>query len=111
MDKASDFRVLVAPSAAGCRPKMVIREAVVGDAEEACTMVRRSITELCAADHGNDPAILARWLDNKTPENVEFRVWAESGPTGVASARTGVWAKAGIPVRARNRFRSYIEFC
>ena len=26
--------------------------------------------------------------------------WAESTPTGVASARTGVWAKAGIPVRA-----------
>jgi hypothetical protein len=64
---------------------MVIREAVAGDAEEACTVVRRSIAELCAADHGNDPAILARWLDNKTPENVvvrqfEFRVWAESGP-------------------------------
>ncbi len=36
-------------------------------------MLRRSIAELCDADHGNDPAILARWLDNKTPENVS--VW------------------------------------
>ena len=33
----------------------------------------------------------------------EFRFWAESGPTRVASGRTGVWAKAGIPVRTRNR--------
>uniref|UniRef100_UPI0035AEFBC2 GNAT family N-acetyltransferase n=1 Tax=Stella sp. TaxID=2912054 RepID=UPI0035AEFBC2 len=37
-----------------------------------------SIAELCAADHRNDPAILARWLGNKTVENV--RRWiAEAG--------------------------------
>nr|WP_249127532.1 GNAT family N-acetyltransferase [Bradyrhizobium lablabi] len=32
--------------------------------------MRRSISELCAADHHNDPAILGRWLANKTPEIV-----------------------------------------
>jgi GNAT superfamily N-acetyltransferase len=32
--------------------------------------VRASITELCFADHKGDPDILARWLANKTPENV-----------------------------------------
>ena len=32
--------------------------------------MRRSIAELCAADHSDDPEILARWLSNKTPENV-----------------------------------------
>lgn len=32
--------------------------------------MRASITELCAADHGNDPDILGRWLANKTPENL-----------------------------------------
>jgi len=52
---------------------MEIREAVADDAEEACNVMRRSIRELCAADHGDDPAILARWLANKTPENVA--VW------------------------------------
>ena len=52
---------------------MQIREAVAGDSEQACNVMRRSITELCAADHGNDFAILARWLANKTPENVA--VW------------------------------------
>jgi GNAT superfamily N-acetyltransferase len=49
---------------------MEIRDAVAGDAEEACAVLRRSISELCRADHGNDPATLARWLENKTPENV-----------------------------------------
>jgi hypothetical protein len=48
---------------------MEIRDAVIEDARVACQMLRRSITELCAADHRNDPAILSRWLGNKTPEN------------------------------------------
>jgi GNAT superfamily N-acetyltransferase len=49
---------------------MEIRDARMQDAPAACTVLRRSITELCVADHGNDPAILSRWLSNKTPENV-----------------------------------------
>jgi GNAT superfamily N-acetyltransferase len=47
-----------------------IRDAVPADAEAACDVLRRSISQLCAADHGNDPAILGRWLRNKTPEIV-----------------------------------------
>lgn len=47
-----------------------IREARVEDADAACEVMRRSITELCAEDHNNDPAWLADWLANKTPENV-----------------------------------------
>jgi GNAT superfamily N-acetyltransferase len=35
--------------------------------------MRRSIAELCVADHKNDPVILARWLGNKTVEN--FVAW------------------------------------
>jgi GNAT superfamily N-acetyltransferase len=31
-------------------------------------VIRRSISELCEADHRNDPEILRRWLANKTPE-------------------------------------------
>ena len=40
------------------------------DAAAVCEVLTRSILELCAADHRNDPAILARWLRNKTPESV-----------------------------------------
>ena len=49
---------------------MLIRDATAADAATACAVLRASISELCVADHGNDPAILARWLGNKTPENV-----------------------------------------
>ena len=49
---------------------MEIRDAVLADAPAACAVLRRSITELCTADHRNDPAILERWLANKTPEIV-----------------------------------------
>jgi GNAT superfamily N-acetyltransferase len=56
---------------------MEVRDAIPDDAAAACEVLRRSISELCVADHGNDPAILARWLSNKTPES--FRSWIRSG--------------------------------
>ena len=49
---------------------MKIRDAVAEDAPAACDVIRRSIIELCTADHYNDPAILERWLANKAPENI-----------------------------------------
>ena len=49
---------------------MQIRDAMPEDAGDACEVLRRSIIELCVADHHNDPAILDRWLANKTPEIV-----------------------------------------
>jgi GNAT superfamily N-acetyltransferase len=49
---------------------MRIRDAALADAESICAVLRRSISELCHADHGGDPAILNGWLFNKTPENV-----------------------------------------
>ena len=49
---------------------MNIRDATTADASEACAVLRASITELCLTDHRNDPAILASWLANKTPEIV-----------------------------------------
>jgi GNAT superfamily N-acetyltransferase len=52
---------------------MIIRDAVFADAPAACQTMRRSIAELCVADHNNDQAILQQWLRNKTPEI--FRTW------------------------------------
>ena len=52
------------------RANTEIRDAVVADAPAACDVLRRSIAELCGADHKGDPAILERWLANKTPESV-----------------------------------------
>lgn len=49
------------------------RSAIPSDAIAAIEVVRRSISKSCTADHRNDPATLARWLANKTPET--FRAW------------------------------------
>lgn len=49
---------------------MIIRDAEAKDADEACAVLRRSIVELCVADHRNDPTLLSAWLSNKTPETV-----------------------------------------
>jgi SAM-dependent methyltransferase len=46
--------------------KMKIRDAVPEDAPAACEVIRRSISELCGADHQNDP----EWLATKTAEIV-----------------------------------------
>jgi putative acetyltransferase len=47
-----------------------IRQATPSDAPAACTLLRRSIEEGCAADHARRAEILQPWLSNKTPENV-----------------------------------------
>lgn len=47
-----------------------IREANAGDAEAACEVLRRSITELCQLDYEGVPGRLEQWLANKTPETV-----------------------------------------
>src|SRR5271169_1372010 len=51
-------------------PRMKIWGALVEDAPAACEVLRRSISELCVADHRNDATILAQWLANKTPDIV-----------------------------------------
>ncbi len=50
--------------------QITIRRAVETDAPAACDVLRRSIQELCVADHDNDEEILRRWLANKTPANL-----------------------------------------
>lgn len=49
------------------------RRAVPDDAAVALAVLRASITELCVADHENDPRTLEPWLRNKTP--AEFAGW------------------------------------
>ncbi len=52
---------------------MEIRDATPDDAIAGCEVLKRSIAELCAADHESKPAILAQWLGNKTTENFVTR--------------------------------------
>jgi GNAT superfamily N-acetyltransferase len=49
---------------------MEIRRARAKDAEEACAVVRRSISELCGADHRGHDLVLNSWLTNKTADSM-----------------------------------------
>jgi GNAT superfamily N-acetyltransferase len=64
-----------------------IRDARAADAAAACEVLRASISELCLADHHNDPVILGRWLANKTPENVT--AWAAAPDASLLLAVEG----------------------
>ena len=54
------------------------------DAAAACEVLKRSIVELCVADHRHDPEILGRWLSNKTPDN--FVAWVEQADNSMLVA-------------------------
>lgn len=49
---------------------ITIRRAAVADIPAMSEVLTRSITELCGLDHKNDPAAIAAWTANKTPEGV-----------------------------------------
>ena len=81
------------------KPSFEIRAAQMREAGAICEVLRRSIVELCVRDHQNDPARLAKWLANKTPENVAgwiadpdtcmFVAVVEGDVLGVGSIRSG----------------------
>lgn len=47
-----------------------MRPAIRADVAAMSRVLTASITELCAADHHGDPAIIAGWTRNKTPAEV-----------------------------------------
>src|SRR5262245_5140379 len=75
---------------------MQIRKAVPEDAAQACEVIRRSIVELCKADHGDDPAILNKWRANKTPDNVRAWIAAPEGHVFVAVAGGEILGVAAV---------------
>lgn len=62
-----------------------IRAAVPDDAAAICDVLRDSIQDCCKAYHHDDPAIVERWLANKTTENVEKWVTASDSVALVAT--------------------------
>ncbi len=49
---------------------ITVRRAVEADIPAMSDVLTRSITGLCALDHKNDPAAIASWTANKTPDGV-----------------------------------------
>jgi len=66
---------------------IVIRPAQADDVAAACTLVRRSIADLCGADHHNMPAIVEGMLINKTLDNM--RVWIATPGSFILVAEVG----------------------
>ena len=73
---------------------MRIRLAKLEDAEAAAAVLRRSITQLCELDHRNDEAFLARWIGNKTKENVA--AWTRASHVYVAEDARGIVGVAAM---------------
>jgi GNAT superfamily N-acetyltransferase len=86
---------------------MKVRDAVPECAIIACQIVRRSIAELCVADHGNDPAILERWLSNRTPEI--FRSWIRPGSSLLVAAEDDNILAAGSVTDAGEIALNYVS--
>ena len=55
----------------------MLRRATVFDVFDLSRVLIRSITQLCKADHGDDPQVIAQWAANKDP--VTIRGWIASG--------------------------------
>jgi GNAT superfamily N-acetyltransferase len=71
-----------------------LRPPEAADSGPISALLIASIRTLCVADHGNDPARLAPWLANKTPEHVAG--WIASGETRMSLAeRAGSVAGVG----------------
>jgi GNAT superfamily N-acetyltransferase len=89
-------------------PEMEIRDATMEDAVAACEAMRRSIAELCVADHRGDVDVLARWLGNKTPDT--FRSWiAHQGNSVLVAVEQGVILGVGAVTDAGEITLNYVS--
>ena len=90
-----------------------VRRARTDDAEAAAAVVCASITDLCVADHGREPEMVARWLANKTPTDV--RSWIEAPGRVVVAEERGRIVGVGAAVASGRITLNYVlpeaRFC
>lgn len=73
---------------------LVVRRATDADAAQISGVLIASITQLCAADHGDDPAIIASWTRNKSPDGV-LEMLHNPGLAMLVAERDGAVAAVG----------------
>jgi GNAT superfamily N-acetyltransferase len=87
---------------------MQIRDARPEDAAAVCEVLRRSIAELCVADHRDDPGLLAAWLRNKTPDRVA--VWiARADASFLVAVDGGAIAAVGAVADSGEILLNYVS--
>jgi GNAT superfamily N-acetyltransferase len=69
---------------------ILVRPARAADAAAMSDVLTASITELCAADHGNDPGAIAAWTANKTPHGVGAMLASPDTQAYVAERQGGI---------------------
>ncbi|WP_420584878.1 GNAT family N-acetyltransferase [Ruegeria sp.] len=70
-----------------------MRPATVFDVFDMSRVLTRSITQLCRADHHDDPQAIAKWTANKTPASI--REWITSGSQLWVAEEAGQVAAVG----------------
>jgi GNAT superfamily N-acetyltransferase len=75
---------------------IVVRPAAPADVPAMSRVLTASITELCAADHRDDPALVKRWVANKTIPGVEQMMANEVVTLFVAESEGAVAAVGAI---------------
>jgi GNAT superfamily N-acetyltransferase len=70
--------------------------------------MRRSIFELCSADHHNDPVTLGRWLANKTTEIVASWI-INSGNSILVAVESGIVLAVGSVTDAGEISLNYVS--
>jgi GNAT superfamily N-acetyltransferase len=88
---------------------MRVRKATAEDAEDACAVLRRSIEDLCVADHGGDPSAIQAWLANKTPESVLSWLGAPGQHMVVAEEEDGTIVGVGAATSAGEITLNYVS--
>ncbi|QDY69411.1 GNAT family N-acetyltransferase [Qingshengfaniella alkalisoli] len=85
-----------------------IRQAIESDAAEAISTLRRSITELCTADHQNDPTEIENWLGNKTFEGWSKWIRRDDAVVLVAE-RDGMIIGVGMAILSGDILLNYVH--
>jgi GNAT superfamily N-acetyltransferase len=89
------------------RSEAIVRPALSCDADQGSAVLRRSIVDLCHADHGGDAARIASWTANKTPEH--WQAWLKRDDASLLVAeRDGVIVGVGLVDRAGTILLNYV---
>jgi hypothetical protein len=87
---------------------ILVRPATLDDVPAMSAVLIGSITELCVADHRNNPEALASWLANKTPEGVS-KWFANAANTLLVAERVGELAAVGAYNTERKIILNYVS--